>query len=552
MRPATGPLLYICLSLTLVAACENARFQPAVNNVNNQTGNLTLRFESPASGEIALLASARAVVDLSVTDAFGGPAPGARLSFRLVGAAGGATLSATGATSDDAGHASMQIVAGASAAHFEVRVEHERAVPLVLDVTVSASGLVRFRVAFTYDGARLPEDLAGLQTGIVFGSGCDGILPYTAALDRARNLPSWYTLVEYPELPVDLPFAIVARAFDDAGEPRLGGCLDPAPGTLIPGATVDVDLILGDYARRLAGPWSFLATPEADGLPGRARELFSGWSELGRCGFGLAQRTLDCLVAHLEGGDLSTCAGGVPTDDSTWIRERRGVADAQGCRNGLDAQGRTSLESRLQETLQWNDLQDHLERFELALSSEDPADLRLAGRLVPGEAAPVLELDSLKWRVDGQWLTRTVAAATGHGLACPWSGERCEPEPFFLTLDWQNHLIAHLRAVFMEPSGLPLEGAEFSARLLEDAAALAWPGTLAQRLTEALGVTLPEETWSRALELVGWRLVNPSQPTGIPDCRVSGSLWIPDRDLDSWIDTVVPDLIFTPCVPPCE
>ena len=452
MRLVAGPLLSLCLLLTLVTGCENARFQPAGNNENNQTGNLTLRFDSPASGEISLLASTRVVVDLSVTNAQGAPAPGVRLAFRLVGAAGGATLTATGATSDGTGRAALQIVAGASAAHFEVRVEHERAVPLVLDVTVSASGLVRFRVAFLYEGTWLPEDLAGLQTGIVFGSSCDELMPYTATLDRARSLPSWYTLVEYPELPVDLPFAIVARVFDEIGQPRLGGCFDPAPDTLIPDATVDVDLVLEDYSRRLAGPWSFHAVPEAESLPDRARELFSGWRDLGRCGFGLAQRTLDCLISHLEGGDLATCGAGIPTDDSTWIRERLGVPDAQGCRNGLDTLGRTSLESRLQDALAWSGLQDRLEGFEAALASESAADLRLSCRLVPGESAPRLELDSLQWRVDGQWLARTVTSGAGHDLTCPWTGERCELEPFTLTLEWQNLLIAHLRDLFLEPA----------------------------------------------------------------------------------------------------
>jgi hypothetical protein len=550
MRRLAGLILLILL-LEPCASCDNARFQPAVNNTNNQPGNLTLHFLSPASGEISLLAGGRARVEVGVRDTAGRPLAGERLDFRLTGSAGGSTLLSTNARSDPEGLATLTILAGASAAHFEVRIEHPRAIPLLLDVTVSASGLVRFRVAFAYAGELAPETLDGLHTGVLFGGDCAGILPYTASLDRERVLPSWLTLVEYPELPVDLPFAIVARAWDEDGSPRLHGCLDPSPGSLIPGATVELELVLEEYGRQLADAWP-LTVPLEDGLfPTRARELFSGWRPLGRCATGLAQATLDCLVSLLEGGDLASCSEGTLTPDSAWVRERRGVQDGQGCRNGLDAEGRQSLEARLHASLVWASLQESLGLFEATLASDDLARARLTGRLQPLEGGTALLVESLQWRARDRWAPQPVEGTPEHALSCAWSGDTCELEPFELALGWQNLFIAFLRAQYLEPAGIPLDGREFTERLFEDACTRAWPASLSDWLAGELGISLSQDTWSRTFELVGLRLPNPARPGSYPDCLATGSLWLPDRDLDFWIDTVIPAIVFTPCVPPC-
>lgn len=550
MRRLAGLILLI-LWFEPCAACDNARFQPAGNNTNNQTGNLTLRFWLPASGEISLLAGDRARVEIGVFDTAGKPEAGARLDFRLTGSAGGSTLLSTNARSDRNGLATLTLIAGASAAHFQVRVEHPRAIPLLLDVTVSASGLVRFRVAFSYTGELAPETLAGLHTGVLFGGDCAGLLPYTAALDRERVLPSWLTLVDYPELPVDLPFAIVARAWDEDGEPRLHGCLDPATESLIPGATVDVELVLREYERRLADAWPLTIPLEDDLFTTLARESFSGWRPLGRCPSGLAQATLDCLVSLLEGGDLASCAPGTSTPDSAWVRARRGVLDGQGCRNGLDPEGRQSLEARLHNALAWASLQESLGLFEATLASDDLARARLTGWLQPLETGTGLTIETLQWRAGGRWAPQPVTGDPGHALSCAWTADTCELVPFELTLGWQNLLIAFLRTQYLEPAGIPIDGRELAARLFEDACARAWPTSLGDWLAAELGISLPQDTWSRTFELVGLRLPNPARPDALPDCLATGSLWLPDRDLDFRIDTVVPAMVLTPCAPPC-
>ncbi|PKN47889.1 MAG: hypothetical protein CVU59_01210 [Deltaproteobacteria bacterium HGW-Deltaproteobacteria-17] len=538
--------------LLLCAHCENAKFNPVTNNQNNQTGNLTLQFEVPSSGEISLMAGQRARVDLRVLDATGSPVSGVRLDFRMIGVAGGTTLASSSAVSDTTGLAELNLIAGASAAHFQVRIENTRAVPLQLDVTVSSTGLVRFRVAFNYSGDILPNDIDGLQTGIVFGSTCDRISPYTVELDRRRTLPSWLTIVEYPELPVDLPFSIVTRGMAGPSEPRIHGCLTPEIRSLIPDATVDVAMELRDYSRQLNGPWNFETAVDGGIIPQRARELFAGWQETGRCPYGLAQLYLDCLVSLLEAGDLSVCAPGVTTPESAWIHEHRGRPDVQGCRNGLDESDRQSLESRLQALLAWGTYQGALARFHAILASEDLSRARLLGSLLPEDAALRFEVGSLQWLHDGLWHALPIPTGTSHSFSCPGSSQTCQLEPFMLTLDWENLLARHLQESFLEPDGIPPEGSEFAALLLEEAQVSAWPETLQDHLYGTLEISLPEIIWSRAFELIGLRLPNPATFETGSDCRVEGTLLIPDRDLDLLVDTVIPDLNVSPCVLPCD
>jgi hypothetical protein len=503
------PIAWLLL-LFLCAHCENAKFTPVTNNQNNPTGNLTLQFEVPSDGEISLMAGQRSLVEIRVRDSAGLPAPGVRLDFRMVGVAGGTTLAAMSALSDASGLASLNLIAGASAAHFQVRVENGRAVPLLLDVTVSSSGLVRFRVAFTYEGQYVPEDMEGLQTGIVFGSACDTLSPFTVEMDRERTLPSWFTLVEYPELPVDLPFSIVARGASGPQQPRIHGCITPEMRYLIPNATVDVEIALEDYARQLAGPWSFNASLHGAMIPTRALELFSSWLRPGRCAYGLAQLYLDCVISLLEAGDLSTCSPGVPTVESGWLREHRGRSNADGCRNGLDELDRQSLESRLQATLAWAAYQDQLELLVSILTSDELAEARLSGRLLPEDPALQLEITSLHWERDGLWHPLPVTPEARHAFSCPGATETCVPEPFVLALDWQNLLVRYLRETCLDPLEIPLEGPQFAAILLDAAQSLAWPATLTQHFNEELGIELPELTWSRAFELLGLQLVNPT------------------------------------------
>ncbi|MBU1243105.1 hypothetical protein KKD52_07795 [Myxococcota bacterium] len=543
--PACLLLLFLCVH------CENAKFNPVTNNQNNQTGNLTLQFVIPASGEVALMAGQRSRVDIRVHDAAGLPVSGARLEFRMVGVAGGTTLASSSAVSDTTGLASLNLIAGASASHFQVRIENTRAVPLQLDVTVSSTGLVRFRVAFNYAGELLPGDIEGLQTGIVFGSSCDMISPYTVVMDRQRTLPSWLTIVEYPELPVDLPFSIVTRGLAGPSEPRIHGCLTPEIRSLIPDATVDVEMQLEDYSRQLPGPWTFETPVVGDAIPQRARYLFASWQSPGNCTYGLAQLYFNCLVSLLESGDLSVCAPGVPTAESEWILEHRGRLDAQGCRNGLDELDRQSLESHLHALLTWETYQGPLAQLDAILNSDDLSRARVMGRLLPEDAALRLEVSSIQWLHDDLWHPVTVSTGTFHSFSCPGTSQSCLLEPFMLSLDWENLLVRHLRESWLDPAGIPPEGSEFAAILLEGALVDAWPETLQERFAGVLGISLPEITWSRTFELLGLQFSNPATFDTGPDCRVEGSLLLPDRDLNFLVDTVIPDLTVSPCVLPC-
>jgi hypothetical protein len=250
----------IFLILMLNAACSGVEMKNPANNVQNNVSNnannvaqmLKLRFVSPSNGELSMASQSRAQVEAVLETMEGLPAPKERVELHIEGAAAGSTLSATFAVSDASGKLAFQISSGSNSAHFRVILQHPQAVPIELDVTVSSSGMVRLRVAFSYEGTLDPGDLGMLELGIAFEASCDAIEPYRVELDRVHRISSWSAVEELTELPVDFSFSIVARGFSAAGEPLLHGCLTPDASMLIPNATVNVAMSLADYAKKLS------------------------------------------------------------------------------------------------------------------------------------------------------------------------------------------------------------------------------------------------------------------------------------------------------------
>ncbi len=534
----------------VVFACENAKFT-TINSQNNEpSGNLTLEFTQPVGGELAMLTGQRARVDLKVTDALLRPVSGARLDLRMIGSAGGSTLSQSAVVSGTGGTVSFQLFAGRSPARFQVKIENARAIPLVLQVLVSSTGLVRFRISFQHEGELMDKEPDGLEVGIAFLQGCSGIHPYTAELEYQRVVPSVHAGVEYPELPVDIPFSLVVRGFSESGRPLLHGCMVPLQQWLVPDATVDLVIPLHDYFRQLGGHWNMYLPVDGSMVSGRISELLGPWRESGRCPLGIAQKYLDCLVSRMEGGNLTGCQRGIPTVETEWIMDHRGVSDASGCRSTRDAADRPSLEARLMQTDFWNQTQEALQSMRTFLSSGTLNSLLASGRLVPDQDAMRLEILQIGVQtVPGEFQFLDLVSPVGVGVFCPGSEEICTLEPAMVSIGWQNRLLSFVRAKYLDDWQIPLHGPDFAALLQGALLDAAWPLSLSDWLGEETGLWLADQDWERAFSLLGLTLPEPWQEPGQPDGTVSGTVRIPDRDQDMIIDSVIPDLLMTLFIP---
>ncbi len=542
------------LFLAFLAACSGVagktpqnNAQNNINNTNNVVQILKLRFLSPANGELSMASLSRALVELSVETQDGRPVAGERVDLRIDGAAAGSTLSSAFTISDETGRAGFHLSSGSNSSHFRVIVAHPQAVPLTLDVTVSSTGMVRLRVAFSYSGAVLPEDLGNFELGIAFDVSCEDLLPYAVPLDRVRRLSSWTTVEELSELPVDFPFSIVARGFTPAGEPLLHGCLVPDESMRMPNATVDVVIGLSDYAKMLPEPVAFEVPAPAAAAAVAAAERFASWDDAGMCPLGLAQALTDCLLSVMEGGDTRNCTPGNPTTESASLRARRGVLDAQMCRLSEDAGGAAGFEFRIHQVLGWQNYQEALSQLHAFLEAGRPDAVALGVQIVPDAAGMALEVTQIRFENDGLWRSVPSPSLARRRIFCPSHPDVCALEPFTLVLSWEELLVQDVSERFLSGAGIPPDGAAFS-RNLEDGAVLeASPESLEAFFARELQVQLPDAVWRQAFAALGTKLgvlseVQSASPQ--PDCQVSGSLSLSDGDADQYLDEVGMSLSF--------
>lgn len=552
--------LYI-LILSFLAACSGIEMKRPTNNVqNNSTNNtnntakiLKLRFLSPANGELSMNSQSRAQVEVALETLEGLPAPEERVDVHIDGVASGSTLSSSFVVSDETGKLVFQILSGANSAHFRVILQHPQAVPLSLDVTVSSSGMVRLRVAFSYEGTITPEDLGMLELGIAFDASCESIEPYVVDLDRIRRISSWDVTEELTELPVDISFSIVTRGFSHNGEPLLHGCLTPDASMRIPNASIDVTILLADYSKSLLEPVieeiSTVATPVA----AAAAEGFSGWSETGRCPLGLSQLFVDCLLAVMEDGDRITCTPGNPTPETVSLHSRRGVLDTAGCRQVNNPESGASLESRIHDVLNWQSYQSTLMDLYTYLATGYPESVTFTVQLAPEAFSFILEVTQIRFD-DGAF--QPILTSARRRLQCPMHPDTCIVEPFLLTLFWYDALVQDISNTFFKVPGMTVNGADFSLHLQDDATQIAFPETLSIFFARELGVQIPDAVWEQAFIAMGTALDNPmavaNRDRTAPDCQISGNLYLTDDDFDQYLDEVGISLAFDLCFANCS
>lgn len=548
------------LILMLAAACSGVEMKTPANNVQNNSNMnnnvaqvFRLRFVSPASGELSMSSQSRVHVVVAVETQDGLPAPGERVDLRIDGTAAGSTLSSTFAVSGENGILDFQIASGSNSAHFRVIIQHPQAVPLALDVTVSSSGTVRLRVAFSYGGAVSPDELGWLELGIAFETSCETIVPYGIDLDRVRRLDSWDEEVELTELPVDFQFSIVARGFSVSGEPLLHGCLTPEASMLIPNATVNVVMPLSDYSKTLSDPVTEEVNASAGPASAAAALGFSGWSQAGRCQLGLAQMFLDCLLAVMENGDVATCTPGEPTAETASLRSRRGVLDAADCRQNNNPESGAGLESRIHELLGWQGYQASLSALHAYLAGVRPAAVTLELQIAPDASSLMLEVKRIRFE-EGDWRVLPSTALARYRLQCPAHPDRCTVNPFSLTLSWYELLVREMSDMFFTGAGMTPDGPVFGLQLREEAVQTAYPEPLSDFFARELQVQIPEALWQQAFGALGAKLGSPAAAAGASvaeDCLVSGSLFLPDADSDQHLDGVGVSLSFDLCFGGC-
>lgn len=553
--------LYI-LILTFLAACSGIEMKQPTNNVqNNSTNNinntaniLKLRFLSPVNGELSMNSQSRAQVEVAVETLEGLPAPGERVDVHIDGVASGSTLSSSFVVSDETGKLVFQILSGANSAHFRVILQHPQAVPLSLDVTVSSSGMVRLRVAFSYEGTITPEDLGMLELGIAFDTSCESIEPYVVDLDRIRRISSLDVIEELTELPVDIAFSIVTRGFSHNGEPLLHGCLTPDASMRIPNASIDVTIPLADYSKSLLEPVieeiSAVATPVATA----AAAGFSNWSETGRCPLGLSQLLVDCLLAVMEDGDRTTCTPGNPTLETVSLRSRRGVLDTAECRQVHNPESGASLESRIHDVLNWQRYQSTLMDLHTYLETGYPESVTFTVQLAPEAFSFILEVTQIRFD-DGAFRPLLTSLARRR-LQCPTHPDTCIVEPFLLNLFWYDALVQDISNTFFAGPGMTVNGADFALHLQDDATQIASPETLSIFFSRELGIHISDAVWEQSFIAMGTALGNPmavaNRDRTAFDCQVSGHLFLTDDDFDQYLDEVGISLTFDLCFPDCS
>ncbi|MBU1240194.1 hypothetical protein KKF84_12590 [Myxococcota bacterium] len=534
--------------LLLLLGCKNEGYvsQNNTNNTNN-TGNYVLSFFEPLSGELNLLSASDEPLWILVSDADGSPVPGAQVDFLIVGQAGGSSLSSSFALTDENGLAGIDVHSGTSASHFSIAVTQSRAAPLSLDVTVTESGMADFSLDFSYTGSRLGE-LHSMEVGILFETTCDATSMFLASFSRRRTLTSVNELVQYADLPVDIPFVFGAKILGETGDPVGYGCMAPPPESLVPGGNASLTLSLSDYLLTLDGTQTMSLPGAESGVSDWLTNTLPDWHNLGRCTYGVGTKLLDCLVSWLEGGDAAACQRGTPTLVSEEIIDLRGIIDGSSCRGSLNSHGGTSLEAA------FHNLSPDIQALQHTLTN-----MRQFLELAPFEQITV---DTLISSLPGEMtisissITFPVAGSEPHALA-----EDLAPDAFSVTgFDGilENLIIPDsfyrtgvgrialniLWARFLAPYSLPLDGPQIMESMkgyIQEGSTTTWQEELISLFNSGLNPLDVE----RAFTLFGNLLLFTLPATTHDDLLMGGSLLFSDENRDGIIDNVVPTITIT-------
>jgi hypothetical protein len=274
----------------------------------------------------------------------------------------GATLSATTATTNQSGQASVELFSGAQDARFRVSVDARDAATVYFFISVAEGGFARLDVEPVHQGWRAGEDLARVEVRLYASAfvSCDGLdidAPPTSAYPP-RGLDGFGGAVSFQNVSTRQAHTVVAWAEVAAGaRPVAVGCL-PLDGAQIPTGSVRTAVVVRDRDLVLPEALSMAARFDLGAVAAavEAAGATAVWDVL-VCPAGPGQLLLDCALDAAVPDDALDCvvngADG-PGGLVAAVEAQRGppdLVDAAGCRPGLLDGGELSLDARLTEAV---------------------------------------------------------------------------------------------------------------------------------------------------------------------------------------------------------
>lgn len=209
---------------------------------------------------IAMLPTEQAEIVVRYLDDNGAPIGNADVSFTLVGSAQDSGLSRVMATTDGAGHATTTVLAGTSAASFQVRATAPGASPVAVDVAVSDRGFGNLRVTAPYAGLR---PVTQRRVALFAGWTCDQ-LGGGASPDRQSNLAAHTDDAHFIGLPAETSYAVVAVGFGEPATALTQGCVDAV--VITADVEVSVEVTFQDFDLSPWGDYDLTASLETSSV----------------------------------------------------------------------------------------------------------------------------------------------------------------------------------------------------------------------------------------------------------------------------------------------
>jgi hypothetical protein len=441
----------------------------------------SLEVLSPPGDEIGLPFYGEVTLHVKYSDPGGAPLPGAALAFELIASAseatGGSTLSASEATTDGSGVATITLVAGAERVNFRVQVTAARAQPALFYIAVSEEGFADLVATPEHTGFRAPGDFGVVEVRLHRAADlrCADLDPDAPpeSVFPVRALGGFGADARYRNVGAGEPYAVVAWGQLEPDGVRVAiGCVELAPDQVRAGAETRFPLPVADRPPSLAAgvdiESTFNATPLAAAVSAAGPDV---WAALD-CPLGRAQLLIDCaLDAQVSDGAVDCAVNGTGdfVDD---VEATRGAVDAAGCRPPTSARG-ASLDALVDERIgpPWP-VGDALAAL-LAARRAPLVSFRLSSRLGPGGAtgAVVHRLSRLAVsagdataELDLVASDRPVIRQTAAASIDPATGRLAIGAHSF-TVDYGRFAMSAFAELGLEPAGLGGRAADLGSAL---------------------------------------------------------------------------------------
>lgn len=269
---------------------------------------------------------------------------GAQIGFTILESAtgdpGGATLTATSATTDGLGVATVDVVAGAARANFRIRASADGAAPVYFYVAVSQDGFATITARPTHQGRRLASTFDRVELRLYLASEVDCASldvddPPDAVTFPAVSNPGFgpgLTAV-FEAVSANMDYTLAGWGQVVGSDTRVAvGCVDLDRSTITPGAA---ELLLAVADRPAVLPpaatlaSSILLTPLADELA--LSPAGAPWRALA-CPAGPGQLIADCTIDALETDGALDCVVNSVSPRALALAATRGAPNAAGCR----------------------------------------------------------------------------------------------------------------------------------------------------------------------------------------------------------------------------